>query len=254
MRHIGRQLVLMLQFFTRLPLPWQLAVTENDFRQGIIFMPFVGLVVGLVNWGTFMLFSWETGKEIGIMAVLFSNLWFTGGFHVDGLADTCDGIYSSRTRERMLEIMKDSRVGTNGACIIVLDLLLRWSGMHYLEEQELVLALLMMPLVARSCNPLLMHSKYARENGLGNIFIGKISIHRTMLSLLLGILISSFWISSKALFIIWGILIIFQGMFMRYITNILGGMTGDTLGAGDELSELMVLVLLCMIKQQGVDW
>lgn len=254
MKHTGRQLVLMLQFFTRLPLPWQLTVTDKDFQQGIIFMPLVGMVVGGVNWGAFMLFSWGAGKEIGIMAVMFSNLWITGGFHVDGLADTCDGIYSSRTRDRMLEIMKDSRVGTNGACIIVLDLLLRWSGLHYLEEQEIMLALLMMPLAARSCNPLLMHSKYARKNGLGNLFMGKVSIHRTMLSILLGLLISSFLISGKSLFIIWGILIIFQGVFIRYITSILGGMTGDTLGAGDELSELMVLVLLCMFKQQGVDW
>ena len=111
-----KQLLLMLQFFSRLPLPWQLTVTEEDFHQGILFLPLVGLLLGAVNALAYWLGAMLGGRELAALAAIVSNLWLTGAFHLDGLADTCDGIYSSRKRERMLEIMKDSRVGTNGAC------------------------------------------------------------------------------------------------------------------------------------------
>ncbi len=254
MRAMARQLLLMLQFFTRLPLPWQLNVKEEDFQKGILFLPVVGLVVGLINASVFFVTEYAAGKDVAIIAVLCSNLWVTGAFHLDGLADTCDGIYSSRTRERMLEIMKDSRVGTNGACVIVLDFGLRWTGLHVLSSEQAVAALVLMPLLARSCNALLMHGQYARENGLGNLFVGKVSKERTLLALLLGLGMSLTFMSVPWIFVLWGVLVLFQLLFHRYISRILGGMTGDTLGAGDELSELLVLLFLCTAVHQGGQW
>ena len=246
-----KQLLLMLQFFSRLPLPWQLTVTEEDFHQGILFLPLVGLLLGAVNALAYWLGAMLGGRELAALAAIVSNLWLTGAFHLDGLADTCDGIYSSRKRERMLEIMKDSRVGTNGACAIVLDFLLRWVGLSLLTETMAPLVLLLMPVAARSCNPLLMQSVYARREGLGNLFIGKVSWSRTLASVLIGgglvYGITGHWLVLAG----FALVVLFQFLFRQYITGILGGMTGDTLGAGDECSELLLLVLSGIASWHG---
>ena len=246
-----KQLLLMLQFFSRLPLPWQLTVTEEDFHQGILFLPLVGLLLGAVNALAYWLGAMLGGRELAALAAIVSNLWLTGAFHLDGLADTCDGIYSSRKRERMLEIMKDSRVGTNGACAIVLDFLLRWVGISLLTETMAPLVLLLMPVAARSCNPLLMQSVYARREGLGNLFIGKVSWPRTLASVLIGggivYGITGHWLVLAG----FALVVLFQFLFRQYITGILGGMTGDTLGAGDECSELLLLVLSGIASWHG---
>ena len=246
-----KQLLLMLQFFSRLPLPWQLTVTEEDFHQGILFLPLVGLLLGAVNALAYWLGAMLGGRELAALAAIVSNLWLTGAFHLDGLADTCDGIYSSRKRERMLEIMKDSRVGTNGACAIVLDFLLRWVGISLLTETMAPLVLLLMPVAARSCNPLLMQSVYARREGLGNLFIGKVSWSRTLASVLIGggivYGITGHWLVLAG----FALVVLFQFLFRQYITGILGGMTGDTLGAGDECSELLLLILSGIASWHG---
>ena len=246
-----KQLLLMLQFFSRLPLPWQLTVTEEDFHQGILFLPLVGLILGAVNALAYWLGAMLGGRELAALAAIVSNLWLTGAFHLDGLADTCDGIYSSRKRERMLEIMKDSRVGTNGACAIVLDFLLRWGGLSLLTETMAPLVLLLMPVAARSCNPLLMQSVYARREGLGNLFIGKVSWPRTLASVLIGggivYGITGHWLVLAG----FALVVLFQFLFRQYITGILGGMTGDTLGAGDECSELLLLILSGIASWHG---
>lgn len=246
-----KQLLLMLQFFSRLPLPWQLTVTEEDFHQGILFLPLVGLLLGAVNALAYWLGAMLGGRELAALAAIVSNLWLTGAFHLDGLADTCDGIYSSRKWERMLEIMKDSRVGTNGACAIVLDFLLRWVGLSLLTETMAPLVLLLMPVAARSCNPLLMQSVYARREGLGNLFIGKVSWPRTLASVLIGggivYGITGHWLVLAG----FALVVLFQFLFRQYITGILGGMTGDTLGAGDECSELLLLVLSGIASWHG---
>jgi adenosylcobinamide-GDP ribazoletransferase len=246
-----KQFLLMLQFFSRLPLPWQLTVTEEDFHQGILFLPLVGLLLGAVNALAYWLGAMLGGRELAALAAIVSNLWLTGAFHLDGLADTCDGIYSSRKRERMLEIMKDSRVGTNGACAIVLDFLLRWVGLSLLTETMAPLVLLLMPVAARSCNPLLMQSVYARREGLGNLFIGKVSWPRTLASVLIGggivYGITGHWLVLAG----FALVVLFQFLFRQYITGILGGMTGDTLGAGDECSELLLLVLSGIASWHG---
>ena len=246
-----KPLLLMLQFFSRLPLPWQLTVTEEDFHQGILFLPLVGLILGAVNALAYWLGAMLGGRELAALAAIVSNLWLTGAFHLDGLADTCDGIYSSRKRERMLEIMKDSRVGTNGACAIVLDFLLRWVGISLLTETMAPLVLLLMPVAARSCNPLLMQSVYARREGLGNLFIGKVSWPRTLASVLIGgglvYGITGHWLVLAG----FALVVLFQFLFRQYITGILGGMTGDTLGAGDECSELLLLILSGIASWHG---
>ena len=87
---------------------------------------------------------------IAILSGMLALICLTGAFHVDGLADTADAIYSARARERMLEIMRDSRLGTNGAMAVVFDLAFRFLGLYYLEyifSKDIGLIFLFLPVL-----------------------------------------------------------------------------------------------------------
>lgn len=111
---------------TRIPVNVDLGeVKDEDMHKGFLYYPVVGLILGLCDMAVFLLVSLILPEVFGILFAMLANLCLTGAFHLDGLSDTADGIYSARTRERMLEIMKDSRIGTNGAVAMCFDLALK---------------------------------------------------------------------------------------------------------------------------------
>lgn len=131
------------------------------------------------------------------LAALFGVLalaLLTGGFHLDGLADTCDGIFSARTRDRMLEIMRDSRLGTHGglALIFVLVAKVLVVGELLLRDIHPIAATAAACAVGRGMAVLLMYRhRYAREKGLGNLFIGKISLQQTLVTMAMAIALAT---------------------------------------------------------------
>ena len=245
-----RRLILILQFLTRIPLPtieWR--SDNNEFRDGIVYFPLVGFIVGLFIMLFYFLGNLLGGKLLASVAAVTSEAFITGGLHIDGLADTFDGLYSNRSKDRILEIMKDSRIGTNGVLAILLTILLKLSLIYQLPESETFKILLLMPVFSRLGMVFASrYSKYARENGLGNVFIGQVNNKHVAGAVLISGLISLIHISSLLF-----IPIVF-GFCLLYIKNIkekIGGMTGDTLGALCELSELVYLVFYSMVLYIG---
>lgn len=111
-----------LSFISRLPVPARLSqgLEIEQYQRSIITFPLVGLLLGAIAGAVVMLLQpWCGGPLAALLGVLALAL-LTGGFHLDGLADTCDGIFSARRRERMLEIMRDSRLGTHGGLALIL--------------------------------------------------------------------------------------------------------------------------------------
>ena len=183
-------------------------------------------------------FSFLTSATLSVIAYLY----ITGGLHMDGLADSADGLFSGRGRERILEIMKDSRIGSNGALMMVSVILLKIFLLSELEH-NMAIVLLLIPVFSKfnvifSCKI----SKYAREDGMGNFFIGKISNFNFIFALA-SIFIIIGVINYKFLYVL-PIEILLTYMFTRYVSNIIGGMTGDTIGALSELSDVMSLFLI----------
>ena len=244
--------ILMIQFFTRIPINTQLAVKIEDFPRSICYLPIVGLLLGMLNAIFFALAYQVFAPTVAMTLVLILNVCLTGAFHLDGLADTCDGIFSGRSRERILEIMHDSRIGTNGAVAVGLDLLLRFACLSSLDLQQTILALLSAPILSRSLNPILMRTKYAREKGLGNLFIGKIKPINLYQSLLWGglfvVVINGIVCGSILYFASIGFVLCYKW----YIVRVLEGMTGDTLGCGNELGEIVVMLLFSGLAKQGL--
>lgn len=246
--------ILMIQFFTRIPIYTQLEVKKEDFPRSVCCLPLVGLLLGSLNALLFVAAYHLFAQNVAVVLVLISNVCLTGAFHLDGLADTFDGIFSGRSRERILEIMHDSRIGTNGAAAVVLDFLLRYMCLSSLDMQQTILALLSAPILSRALNPILMRAKYARQEGLGNLFIGKIEAENLYMTLLFGaVLVLSIngMICGSVLYL--GSLC-FVLCYKWYILRILGGMTGDTVGGGNELGEIIALLLFSGLGRQGLLW
>lgn len=108
-----------LQFLSRIHLASQDVWRDEDFGRSVLFFPLVGLIIGLLLAALYGALSFIL-NPLGC-AVLVVAFWFyvTGGLHADGYMDTADGLFSGRSRERMLEIMKDSRVGSGGVMAFV---------------------------------------------------------------------------------------------------------------------------------------
>ena len=205
-----------------------------------------------------------------IIVVILTDLITTGALHLDGLADTFDGIFSYRSKHKMLEIMKDSRLGSNGALALILYFLLKFVLFYSLiiESRELTLYTIMTyPVVARFCSVVsCVSSPYARGSGMGKTFVDNTKtcglIVATVITLLyaIGILFVPFILFTnyslpvqfimKSIFIIIiiiGLLGLFAYAFSKLIERKIGGITGDTLGALLEISSLVYIFLLLVI-------
>ncbi len=240
--------ILTLRFLTRIPVPFNddTILSNEEFAKGIIYYPIIGLIVGIINCLFFMLFSLSGSILVASVFAVLSGIIVTGGFHLDGLADTCDGLYSSRKKERILEIMRDSRVGTNGAIAIVFDILIKVSIIYSLGFDKGIFAVILAPVAGKMATPLLFNSKYARTGeGLGNIYLREKYDFRSVLTMILGMaIIVLFLLKYSILPII--ICMVFAVLFRKHCEKIIGGMTGDTLGAGSELTEIVFMIVYIM--------
>lgn len=240
-----KNFILMLQFFTRLPININIEVKEEDFQKGIVYFPLVGAVIGVLSAASFLLFNKFLNSFIAIILMVLINIMFTGALHLDGLADTCDGIFSARKKERMLEIMRDSRVGTNGVIAIFFDLALRIALLRSIPVGFIVPVIIASNILSRTMLVLMCGiGKYARaEGGLGNLFIGKTSKVQIFLAILIGATLSAVFLKVK-LIIILPVLILSTLIINSYIASKIGGITGDVLGANNEIMEILVLFMV----------
>jgi len=157
-----------LRFFTRLPVPGWVGHSDEHLNRAIRYFPAVGLIVGTIGAGAWFIggFLWES-KALAILMALAATIWITGAFHEDGLADTGDGFGGGWDKTRILDIMKDSRVGTFGMVVFVLVLLGRFHALLALPDSWIVMVLLAAHAVSRFCALSLMRVlDYAREDAL----------------------------------------------------------------------------------------
>lgn len=235
-----------LGFMTRIPIPMQMEMKEGDMEKGFVYFPLVGLVIGLVDMLVYFLFSKLLPEPIAVLMAILANLFVTGAFHLDGLCDTADGIYSARTKERMLEIMKDSRIGTNGGIAMVMDLAVKYLGISYCDHKWLII--LLMPVAGKMIQGVMAYKAvYPRENGIG-IYVGTIPLWGVVGAALIGLVAMVLGFSYYGV-LIWAVLVLMAYLFRRYITGIIGGVTGDVMGAASELSEIWLLFLVLILTK-----
>lgn len=238
-----------LQFMTRIPIParWTQGLAMDHYERGIVGFPLIGLIVGAIGGLVFTLLAPWCGLPLAALGYVLALALVTGAFHLDGLADTCDGVFSARSREKMLEIMRDSRLGTNGGLALVFIVLAKVLVVSELALRGLPMlaTLTAAGIASRAVLALLMYrQRYAREgDGLGNIYIGKISGTQMLITLAGGALLVAVLGQGKALFAL-GCAVIAVLLLRTYLNRRLGGQTGDTLGAAVEVAELVFLIAL----------
>lgn len=161
-----------LQFLTRLKIVNQTEWSMEDFGKSVATFPFVGLIIGIFLTLIYFIFSQFLSPMPLMLIIVISEFLFTGGLHADGLMDTSDGLFSGREREKKLEIMKDSRVGSFGVVAFVFITLLKWQLLTAIPIPEFIpIILVMMPLMSRYTLILSIRSyPYARKSGMGQAF------------------------------------------------------------------------------------
>lgn len=260
-------LILLFSFMTRLPVP-KMEFDSEELGKSMKFFPVVGLVIGLILYLFARGISFVTGSSFPFLLsvlVLLLEVAITGALHLDGLADTFDGMFSYRSKQKILEIMKDSRLGTNGALALIFYFLLKWSIFaelfYTLGKNYFAIFLVTMPIIARLGS--VIHCAffpYARGTGMGKEFVDYTGKKELAFSVVLtGVLLAILWYFSKALPLIVAlgvsclILILFQYLFGKLVQHKIGGITGDTLGALVELSEVMYgfILYVCI---NAMDW
>ncbi|MCK6426913.1 MAG: adenosylcobinamide-GDP ribazoletransferase [Burkholderiaceae bacterium] len=261
-----RLFLIALQFFTRVPVAGRLADwvgwSPQAMHASARHYPAVGLVVGGISaallWGAAQL--WPLPVAVGL--AMAGSVWLTGGFHEDGLADTCDGLGGAVSREKALLIMKDSRLGSYGALGLVAVLGLKAAALHGLAVQSLPLAAALLvwahaasralPVVLLRMLPYAGDVEHAKAKPMAQQISGAgLAVALGWLVLVTGALLYLFDAVGLLLAALAG-LVAMGAWCARWYRRRLGGFTGDTLGAAQQLGELAgYLGALAMLTAGG---
>ncbi|MDJ0763322.1 MAG: adenosylcobinamide-GDP ribazoletransferase [Myxococcota bacterium] len=239
-------------FLTIVPVPGLQHTDEQALSRSRWFFPIVGLGIGGA------IAAVDLGVTMAMGAFVFSSavavllmIGVSKALHMDGLADTWDGFFSSRPREQILEIMRDSRVGVMGAIAVSGLMLLKVCALISLPLAVRWQTILLMPLCGR-CALLFQLGvlPYARsDGGLATAFLK----HRTPVLLVyaLGFSVAiGWWVLSYAGVLATAGVFAATLLFSRYCYRKIGGLTGDTLGAACEIGELVPAVALIFYDYQ----
>uniref|UniRef100_A0A7C3SJ56 Adenosylcobinamide-GDP ribazoletransferase n=1 Tax=Desulfobacca acetoxidans TaxID=60893 RepID=A0A7C3SJ56_9BACT len=233
---------LALTFLTICPWPRPALARPEELARSMFWFPWVGAILGLVFWAVHLALAQTLPPLPAAGLLLTVTVIVTRGLHLDGLADTLDGLGGGRTPESRLAIMKDSRLGAFGAMALVLVLVLKFAFFSALGAKGKEPMLILFPVLSRWGMVLLAAvSPYARsEGGLGQAMTEGVSLGTvgcaTLSSLALTYIVSG--IHGLPLLAGAGLLVLLLNRFFR---RKLGGITGDALGATNELLEVAVL-------------
>lgn len=224
-------------FFTRLPFIRWSGHSEDDLNHSVRYFPLVGLIVGGIGAFTWWLSAQILPNQIAILISMISTLWVTGGFHEDGLADSCDGLGGGWTQEQMLTIMKDSRIGSYGSLALIMALLLKFETLKALDSTLLPLILIAGHSVSRLLSVALIATlSYVKENGKAKPLAQHITGFELLIATSSG-LSPLVFLPINLLPTLFAVLI--SGLYFgQTLRRLLGGYTGDCLGAMQQIAEL----------------
>ena len=241
------------QFLTILP--WRRSQEECSpqlLGRSMAYYPAIGLLLGLILWAAHWALSLFLPRALGDGLVLLILVILTGALHLDGLADTLDGLAAGKAPEERLRIMKDHHVGTFGVVGLILVLGLKFLALHSLLSQDVGKALLVALTLSRwSMVQLTYRAPYARrEGGLGLAFKENLKKREMVIATLTSLAVGLFVFRFRGALLWLGVgvvTLLFQSFFQKKI----GGITGDVLGAANETNEVFALILICGMYRVG---
>ena len=235
---------LALQFLSTVPLPISVPAQPRHLGRALAFFPLAGALLGLALVALDAGLRLVQPVSVATAVVQAAAALLTGGLHLDGLMDACDGIFGGRTVERRLEIMRDSRVCSYGALAGALQLLVKYAGLVALPV-ELRGAGLVVPLIAGrwAMAAATWAFPYARPEGLGAAFKAGVTWRPVLAAT--GLAAAGAWVAAGAFgWFLLGLAAALAALAGRYMAGKLGGLTGDCYGAINEVVETGVLLAL----------
>ena len=228
------------RFFTRIPVPGRIPHTSEGLNDSARYFPAVGILVGLMSGLLFWVASRTFPAPVAVLIAMLTSIYMTGAFHEDGLCDMSDGLGGGWEKMRILEIMKDSRVGSYGVIAIVMALLGKFALLDAFNPIWVPLLLITGHAFSRYCAVLVMAGMtYVREDQLSKSkpLATKLSRHALFIASIFGLGPLLLLPATAALSgVLAGLLItVWLG---RKLQKWLGGYTGDCLGATQQLTEL----------------
>ena len=251
-----------IRFLTSIPLPWGREASREEFVRSVGYYPVVGLLIGLILAGLYWLLGLFLPSAIVNVLLITALVVISGALHLDGFVDTCDGIGGHKTPEERWQVMHDSRVGgfgIIGACCL---LLVKYISLNSVPEPLMIMTLVLMPVISRWAMVYAIFAyPSARPSGLGKERKQATDWPRltmaTLITLALAIglarlaNITYFYLVGPAIMLsIWFIVIAMGGYFKRKFS----GLTGDTYGAINEVAEVCVLILVCLLAHNQLLW
>lgn len=245
MKHI-RHFILAVQFLTRIPITKRSMPCEpSDFKGAMAFFVSIGLLIGGLQYGAYVVMAELANPLVGALVSTVVGVWVTGGLHLDGLADIWDGFGANASRERTIEIMKDSRVGAFGVIAIVLDLLVHFVGIYSLAHVPLVI--IWVPMCAKLGVCFMCYIGKNIKAGLGALWIQNIGLMRLLINGCVAAFVG--WLIMPSVVVVGGVVVtlgITYGLKHKFTAK-LGGLNGDCLGATGQLIEWGIILYLIIM-------
>jgi len=227
-----------ISFLTIIPVRAQVAPPGR----AAIFFPLVGAILGAAGAGIYIGLSLALPPTIAALATVAFWTAISGVLHEDGLADVADALRAGRTQEKMLAILKDSRIGTYGAVAIVLSILARWQALDHLAFSPVLEILIAAQAVPRAAIVALAWVSRPAGTGLGQAFASTLTTPAALIAIAQGILAAFACGLRPGLAIILGSYLILRAARWYFYRRI-GGVNGDCLGAAEQFVEIYILVL-----------
>ncbi len=241
---MAKGFLILISFFTRIPIGNKVEFNEESYVKGLCLYSLIGAVIGFflaiiyLNFNNIML--------IRGLLITIGYIIITGGIHLDGTADTSDGIFSGRTGDKIFEIMSDPHIGSFGVVSLILVVFSQIILFSYSD----IFTVFMMPIIGRASVIISSwNKKYAKNTkGMGTLFIE--SIDNNVLAINL-IIVLFFMLLTPFRFIF--LTSVFATLMISYfisskIEDKIGGMTGDTCGFILEISQIIFMMITLFIK------
>jgi len=245
-------LLLAFQFLTILPIKIN-EFSEKRIAVSAVYFPLVGLSLGLLLAAVNVLLTFLNlpAFSTNIILVVFLIL-ITGGIHLDGLADSADAFLSARPKNEMLQIMRDPHIGVMGVLTLICAILLKIGMFSSISTSLKENALVLMCVLSRWGAVLSMFLfPYARQEGKAKIFIEGMNLKIFIISSIIAIICAAFIWQVRGLILLLIVTAFVYGIG-KLICSKINGITGDTLGATIELSEIVILLSIFFMEGGGL--
>jgi adenosylcobinamide-GDP ribazoletransferase len=239
-----------LKFLTIIPLPGR-KLSPREVGGSIAYFPAVGAIIGLILVGLNWLLGLVLPQALVNILLVVSLAIVSGGLHLDGFVDTCDGMVGHKTVPQRWRVMKDSRAGAFGIIGVCCLLLVKYVSLNSVPACWLVPTLVLMPVVSRWAMVYAVFAyPYAKPSGLGRAFKREVNLSVFLVATVIALAIAVIPAQLAGLFIMLGVWIIVMAVAF-YLKGRFGGLTGDTYGAINEIAEVLVPILVCLLAHIG---